>query len=138
MAEVQEIRVKPGDRVSAGQPLVTLDSRELAANRLRAEAAATAGEQTEQAAAAGLAAADAGLALALATYRRISDLRLKNSATPNELDEATAGLRGAEAQVSAAKARVSEARGALAAARAGAEAARIAASYAALTAPLQP
>lgn len=39
VAEVQEIRVKPGDRVAAGQPLVTLDSRELAANRLRAEAA---------------------------------------------------------------------------------------------------
>jgi multidrug efflux pump subunit AcrA (membrane-fusion protein) len=135
MAEVREIRVRPGDRVSAGQVLVTLDSRELAANRLRAEAAATAAEQTEQAATAGLAAAEAGLTLASATYRRIADLRQKNSATPNELDEATAGLRSAEAQVSVAKARVSEARGALAAARAGAEAAAIAASYATLTAP---
>jgi RND family efflux transporter MFP subunit len=135
MAEVREIRVGPGDRVTAGQVLVALDSRELTANRLRAEAAATAAEQSEQAATAGLAAADAGLAMASATYRRVADLREKNSATPNELDEATAGLRAAEAQVSAAKARVSEAHGALAAARAGAEAAAIAASYAILTAP---
>jgi multidrug efflux pump subunit AcrA (membrane-fusion protein) len=135
VAEVREIRVAPGDRVREGQPLIVLDSRELAANRLRAEATVGAAVETGRAAAAGLEAAEAGLALASATYRRIADLRQKNSATPSELDDATAGLRAAEAQVNTAKARVAEARGALAAARAAADATGVVASYAVLSAP---
>jgi multidrug efflux pump subunit AcrA (membrane-fusion protein) len=129
VAEVREIRVAPGDRVREGQPLIVLDSRELAANRLRAEATVGAAVETGRAAAAGLEAAEAGLALASATYRRIADLGQKNSATPSELDDATAGLRAAEAQVNTAKARVAEARGALAAARAAADATGIGRSY---------
>lgn len=135
VAEVRDIRVTTGDRVSAGQVLMTLDDREPTANRLRAEAAATAAVQSEQAAAAGLAAAEARLKLASVTHARIAGLREKNSATPNELDAATADLRAAEAQVDAARAQVSEAGSARTAARAGADAARISASYAALTAP---
>jgi RND family efflux transporter MFP subunit len=59
----------------------------------------------------------------------------RKSATPQELDEATATLRGAEARTTRAAASVEEARAALDAARAGGEAAEVGASFTRVTAP---
>jgi RND family efflux transporter MFP subunit len=135
VAEIREVRVVPGDRVRAGQPLILLDDRDLEANRLRAEAGVAAAEASARAAAAGIAAAEAGLELATATHRRVAELADKKAATPQELDQAVAGLRAGEAQADAARAQQTQADRGLEAARAAADAARVMASYAVLTAP---
>jgi RND family efflux transporter MFP subunit len=135
VAEVREVRVRPGDRVRAGQPLIVLDSRDLAANRARAEAGAAAADAAVKAADAGLQAAEAGLKLADATHRRIAGLADQKAATAQELDQAVAGLRAAQAQADAARAQAAAARSGLEAARAAADAARVMATYAVLTAP---
>jgi multidrug efflux pump subunit AcrA (membrane-fusion protein) len=135
VAEVHAVRVRPGDRVKAGQALVVLDARELQASEARARATMRATEQGADLAGAERDGAQAALALAQATHRRIADLHARKSATPHELDEAVAGLRAAEARARSAEARLAEAGASIEAARAAARAADVAASYATLTAP---
>lgn len=135
MAEVHEILVEPGDKVRAGQVLIRLDARDLQAQRAQAEAGVAAAEQGVKAATTGRDAAEAGLALATATHRRIAELRAKNSATPNELDQAVSGLRSAQSHAAGAQAGIQQAEAAAEAARAGLRAASVGTSYAAITAP---
>jgi len=135
MADVRAVPVKAGDRVRAGQALVLLDGRELQAHQTRASASQAAVTQATALAEADRQAAQASLALARLTHQRIADLKAKNSATQGELDEAVAGLSGAEARMNVAEARVAEARASIESAAAGASAAGVAASYATLTAP---
>lgn len=135
VAPVESVRAQPGDRVRAGQILVTLDDRELQANRARAEAAAAAADQGVRAAVTSRLGAEASLALVQATHRRVSDLRARNSATPNELDQAVGALRAAEAAAQGAQAGVRQAEAAAEAAHAGLRAAAIGASYTVICAP---
>jgi RND family efflux transporter MFP subunit len=135
MAEVQAISAVPGQRVSAGQTLVRLDARDLQANQLRAVAAQASARHGMALAEADLQAADAALALAKVTHQRFTDLRARNSATQQELDEATAGLRAAESRRRAAEARIAEATAGIDAAAAAATSAAVALSYATLQAP---
>lgn len=135
VATVLEVRVRAGDRVRAGQPLVILDGRDLEAARARSAAAVSGSVEGAAAAEADEAAARASLVLAQASFRRIDALRGRNSATPAELDEATAALRAAEARVTAARARAVERTRAVDAARADATAAAATAGYATITAP---
>ena len=135
MAPVREVRVRPGDRVRAGQALVLLDDRDLAADARRARAGGAAAEQGEVAARSQREGALAQLTLARATHRRVAGLHAKKSATDQELDQATAALRAAEAQLAAATARETEAGSAVESARAGSEAAEATASFAVITAP---
>ena len=134
-ADVTQILVKPGDRVRAGQVLIRLDSRDLQAQRSGAEASAAAAEQGVKAAMTNRDAALAGLALATATHKRVAELRAKNSATPNELDQAVSGLREAESRAAGAEAVIRQAEEGAKAARAGLRAATVGASYAEITAP---
>jgi RND family efflux transporter MFP subunit len=134
-AEVREVLVQPGDKVRAGQALVHLDSRDLQAQRAQAEAGVAAAEQGVQAAVTTRAAAEAGLVLATATHKRIADLRAKNSATPNELDQAVGALTVAESHAAGAQAGIQQAQAAAEAARAALRAATVGASYAVITAP---
>ena len=135
MSPVQSVRVRPGDRVRAGQVLLVLDDRGLAATARQASSAATAAEQGARGAASERDAAQAALVLAQASHQRIADLFAKKSATQQELDEATAGLRAAEARRAAADARVQQADASRLGATAGGEAASVMASYAVITAP---
>lgn len=135
LAPITEVRVRAGDRVRKGSVLVLLDGREMVANRARAEAGLAASQQAVSAAEADGRGADAALTLARATHKRIEELHAKRSATSQELDEASAGLRGAEARAAGAQAGLSQAHAGLDAARAAAEAASVGASYAALVAP---
>lgn len=135
MAPVTDVRVHAGDRVRRGDPLIRLDAREMTANRDRAGAAATAARESSAAADADVAAADANLALARATHQRIAELAGKKSATPQELDQAVAGLRAAEAQLRAAQARRNAAAAGEHAADAAASAADTGLSYTTLVAP---
>jgi RND family efflux transporter MFP subunit len=135
LAPVREVRVTPGDRVRAGQVLVVLDGRDLGAHARSAKAAASGAAQGAAAAAAEEREAQASLALARATHERIATLQARRSATPQELDEATAGLRAAEAKAAGATARAQEAASGVDSARAASEAAGVTESFTRITSP---
>ena len=135
MAPVREVRVAPGQRVKTGQVLVVLDDRDLGASARSAKSSAAAAEQAVAAGGADRRAAEAALTLAKASYDRVATLHGRKSATPQELDQATASLRAAEAQLAAIDARIQQAQASLAAARAGSDAASVTAGFAIVTAP---
>jgi multidrug efflux pump subunit AcrA (membrane-fusion protein) len=135
MAPVREILVWPGDRVRKGQTLVALEGDDLAAGARAARSAAIAAEQGARAAGAELLGAEAGLILARASHNRIAGLETKRSATAQELDDATAVLRSAEARVAGATARALQAAAAVESARAGADQASTTHSFTRIAAP---
>ncbi len=135
MAPVVDVRVRPGDRVRKGMPLLVLDSREISANRTQAAAAMESAVEGARAAEADERSAEAALALARATHDRIKTLQAKRSATSQELDQAVAALDGAAAQAAAARGRAAAAASARSAARAASDAAAVAASYSVLSSP---
>ncbi|MBI3681916.1 MAG: efflux RND transporter periplasmic adaptor subunit [Acidobacteria bacterium] len=97
MAYVREVRVNTGDVVSAGQALLVLDSKELDAAYRQAEEAQREAQSAEAEVNGGIAAAKARLDLAQVTFQRMKDLFDKKSISNQELDEASAKLRLAEA-----------------------------------------
>jgi len=135
VAEVREIRVRPGDRVTRGQIVVLLDDRDLAAHRAQATASLAAARHGAASADASRDGADAALLLAKAHHARILQLSDRKSATPAELDHATADLRVAEGAVRAAAARSAEAAAAVVGAEATARASDVTASYSIIAAP---
>ncbi len=135
LAPIHEVRAAPGDRVRAGQVLIVLDGRDLAAQARGARAAAAGADQGAAAATSERQAADAALALARATRERIAGLHAKRSATAQELDDANGALRGAEARAAGAAARVQAAASGVQGANAASEAAETRASFALVTAP---
>jgi multidrug efflux pump subunit AcrA (membrane-fusion protein) len=134
-AELRELTVQPGDRVRKGQILAVLDDRDLAANRARAHASVAAAQSGAASAGAERESAEARLALARANHQRIEQLRDRNSATPQELDRATAELHMADAGVRAARARVDEASASITAAQAAGRSADATASFSTIAAP---
>jgi RND family efflux transporter MFP subunit len=137
LAPVREVRVSPGDHVREGQTLVVLDGDDLAAGARAARTAALAAEQGTKAAAAELLAAEAGLALARASHDRIAVLQAKRSATAQELDDATAALRSAEARVAGASARTSQAALAVESARAASDQSSTTETFTTIAAPFE-
>ncbi len=135
LAPVREVRVSPGDQVRKGQTLIVLDGDDLAAGARAARSAALAAEQGSKAAAAELQAAEAGLALARASHDRIAGLQARRSATAQELDDATATLRSAEARVAGASARALQAASAVESARAAGDQASTIHSFTTIAAP---
>jgi len=135
MAPVREVRVAPGDRVRAGQVLIVLDGRDLAARARSANADVRAADQAVTAASSEQQAAAATLALARASYDRIAGLYAKRSATAQELDDATGALRTAEARAAGTAARVQGAALVVESARAASDAAGTTESFALITAP---
>ena len=135
LAPVREVRVSPGDQVRKGQTLIVLDGDDLAAGARAARSAALAAEQGSKAAAAEHQAAEAGLALARASHDRIAGLQAKRSATAQELDDATATLRSAEARVAGASARALQSVLAVESARAAGDQASTTESFTTIAAP---
>jgi multidrug efflux pump subunit AcrA (membrane-fusion protein) len=135
MAPVTQVHVNPGDRVRRGAALVTLDGREIQANKGRAEATSLSAVEAARAAEADVRGAESALVLARATHDRMAGLHDKRSATAQELDEAVAALAAAEAQRASAQARLAAANAARDAAQASVEAATVTATYTVLTAP---
>jgi multidrug efflux pump subunit AcrA (membrane-fusion protein) len=135
LAPVREVRVSPGDQVRAGQTLIVLAGDDLAAGARAARSAAVAAEQGSKAAAADVLAAEAGLALARASHDRIAGLQVRQSATAQELDDATAILRSAEARVAGASARALQATAAVESARAASDQAGATESFTTIAAP---
>ena len=135
LAPVREVRVSPGDRVRAGQTLIVLDGADLASGARAARAAALAAEQGSKAVAAELEAAEAGLVLARASHDRVAGLQARRSATAQELDDAIATLRSAEARVAGASARASQAASTVESARAASDQAATTAAFTTIAAP---
>jgi RND family efflux transporter MFP subunit len=135
LAPVREVRVLPGDHVRQGQTLIVLDGDDLAAAGRAARSAAIAAEQGAKAAAAELQAAEAALVLARSSYDRIARLQARRSATAQELDEAIATLRGAEARVAALSAKALQATSTVDSARAAGDQAATTQSFTTIAAP---
>ena len=135
VAPVREVRVSPGDRVRKGQTLIVLDGDDLVAGARAARSAAIAADQGSKAAAAELQAAQASLILARASHERIASLQARRSATAQELDDATATLRSAEARVAGASARALQAASAVESARAASDQAGATQSFTTIAAP---
>jgi RND family efflux transporter MFP subunit len=94
MGTVTAVLVKEGDRVSAGQPMVRIDARDLDAKRQQVEA--------------GIASAEAMYQEALLMTNRMRALHADSAAPRAQLDAAEAGLARAQAGVNAAKAGAGE------------------------------
>jgi RND family efflux transporter MFP subunit len=135
MSAIVEVPVKPGDRVRAGQVLVRLDTRQLAAGQARADAGLAAMVEAQSAADAEREAASSALTLARASHARIATLAERKVATPAEIDAAVAALRGAEARMKGAEARKAEIASSIEAARAAARTASVDASFGTIVAP---
>jgi RND family efflux transporter MFP subunit len=135
LATVSDVKVRPGDRVRRGEPLVVLDAREQQGGHDRATAAIAAAEQGSAAAEADIAASEAQLTLARVTHQRIADLASKRSATAQELDQARAALTAAEAQLRGARARRAASEAQLDGARSAAIVAAAQVSYTRIAAP---
>lgn len=105
MGYVREVKVQTGDRVQAGQLLVTLDARDLEVNSRRAEAALDEVRSSVPEADSAVAGAKANLDLAQTTFIRMQDLWNKKSISNQEFDEASAKLKAAQAAHEMARAR---------------------------------
>jgi RND family efflux transporter MFP subunit len=135
VATITGVRVKAGDRVRAGEVLVTLDAGDVAEHTHQARARAVAAEKALVQARADQSAAEAEHRLAAAWQTRIAALHARNSATAQERDEADARLAAAAARLAGAHARIEAADADLAAARAAVGVAAATESFTTLRAP---
>jgi RND family efflux transporter MFP subunit len=135
VAPIAEVRVKAGDRVRAGDVLVTLDARDVTEHTGQARASAVAAEKALEQARTEQTAAAAEHRLATAWQTRIAALHARNSATDQERDEAEARLAGAAARLAAAQAGIEGADAHLASARAAVGVATATESFSTLRAP---
>lgn len=89
LATVLDVKVRPGDRVKPGDPLIVLDDREMLAQQREATAA--------------LAAADADLVTRRADYERAKKARAGGAVSDDEYGKVEGAFRVADAQVNRAK-----------------------------------
>ena len=135
MSRIERIAVSEGSYVKAGDPIATLDDRELRAGLEAAEAAGREADSAIRAAGHQIAAAEAQVRLAQRTHDRFAGLFEKESVTRQELDEAEARLEGARAALETARAGQAQAQAKRAQAEAAATRARTQLDYAQVTAP---
>jgi RND family efflux transporter MFP subunit len=135
MGYVREMKVDAGDRVKAGQPLVTLDSRDLEAGYRQAQAGLSEARSALMEVDNAIAAAEAQLSLAEATHRRMKDLYDKKSISNQEFDEVSARLRMAQANREMAVSRKQQLAGKIQQAEEALESASIIKNYAEIAAP---
>lgn len=99
LGTVTSVRVQEGDRVRMGDVLLTIDDRQVGAQKQQAEAALAEARQMEEA---GRAARDAAIAeadLATATYNRYQALLSQESVSRQEFDDVKARFRQAQANL---------------------------------------
>jgi multidrug efflux system membrane fusion protein len=102
---VREVKVQAGDRVQAGQLLVTLDARDLDVNSRKAEATLDEVRSSVPEADSAVAGAKVNLDLTQTTFNRMQELWNKKSISNQEFDEASAKLKAAQAAYEMARAR---------------------------------
>ena len=103
MGRIQQIMVREGDGVRAGQTLVVLDDAALRASTDQAQAAVKAA-QNEQAA------AQTDAKLAASTLERYKQLQAEKSVSPQEMDEVSRRAEAAAARLEAVRAQTDAAR----------------------------
>lgn len=135
MAYVREVRVRAGDSVSAGQVVVTLDAKEMDTAVRQAEAMGLEAKNAHAEVTQAIAAAQAQVELAKVTHKRMTELFGRKSITQQELDEATARLRMAEAQLAGASAKRNQVDARVTQASEAAESAKIQRGYLEIRAP---
>jgi RND family efflux transporter MFP subunit len=121
MGHIQQVLVREGDSVRAGQTLVILDDAAIRASVEQAQAGVKAAQSAQ-------AAAQANAALAASTLARYKQLDAQKSVSPQELDEVSRRSEAAAANLEAVRAQTD-------AARAQETGARTMQSYARLVAP---
>lgn len=136
MAYAREVRVRIGDQVRAGQPLVILDARDLDARRRQAEAGRTEARASAAEADHAIAAAQANLQLAEVTYKRMKDLYDKRSLSDQEFDEASTRVKSARANLEMAQSRRGQVDARIAQAGEEVKSAEIMGGYSVITSPI--
>jgi len=121
MGRIQQVKVREGDSVRAGQTLVVLDDAALRAQVEQAQAGVKAAQNAQ-------AAAQTNAALAASTLSRYKQLESEKSVSPQEMDEVSRRAESAAASVDAMRAETD-------AARAQESGARTMMSYTRLVAP---
>jgi len=135
MGYVRDVRVAVGDRVRTGQPLVTIDSRELEAVYGQAEAARAEAQSAIAEVENSVSAARANLELSQVTFNRMKDLFEKRSISNQEYDEAAARLEVAKANLQMAQSKRTQLAAKVRQADAAVRSAGIVRGYAQITAP---
>jgi RND family efflux transporter MFP subunit len=135
MGYVQQVSVQVGDHVRQGQPLITLEERDLDASLRRAEAGRAEVQSAIPELENATAAAKASLDLALATFKRMEELAAKKSISNQEFDEASARLKAAQANYEMTRSRRTQLNSRMAGVDQEVSAAGIMRDYAKLTAP---
>lgn len=107
---IRQVLVQAGERVRAGQLLVTLDDSALSSEVNRATAAQMAVEKQQMA-------AKANASLAAGTLARYQELKDQNSVSPQEFDEVQGRSQASALELQALQAQSSEAKAAVAGAR---------------------
>ncbi len=105
MATVLDVKVQPGDRVAAGQTLITLDARNFETAQTQAQFALNEARNALPETDSAIASAQAQLDLAQSTLRRMKELLDKRSLSPQEFDESSARVKLAQAALAMAQAR---------------------------------
>jgi RND family efflux transporter MFP subunit len=103
MGRIQQVLVREGDSVRAGQTLVVLDDAALRAQVEQAQAGVKAAQNAQ-------AAAQTNAALAASTLDRYKQLQSQKSVSPQEMDEVSRRAEGAAASVDAMRAQADVAR----------------------------
>ncbi|MEO8597838.1 MAG: efflux RND transporter periplasmic adaptor subunit [Candidatus Solibacter sp.] len=135
MAYVQQVNAQAGDHVRQGQTLISLDPRDLDSNVRRAEAGLVEAQSGMAELENATAAAKANFDLAQSTFKRIEELAGKKSVSNQELDEASARQRAAQANYEMVGARRSQIASRTGVAEQEVRAARIQREYARIDAP---
>jgi RND family efflux transporter MFP subunit len=135
MGYVQQVNVQVGDHVREGQPLITLEVRDLDASVRLAEAGRAEVESAIPELENATAAAKANLDLAQATFKRMEELAAKKSISNQEFDEASARLKAAQANYEMARSRRTQLNSKMAQVDQEVRAAGIMREYAKLAAP---
>jgi RND family efflux transporter MFP subunit len=135
MGYVQQVSVQVGDHVREGQPLIALDARDLDVSLRRAEAGRAEVEGAIPELENATAAAKANLDLAQTTFRRMEELAARKSIANQELDEASARLKAAQANYDVMRSRRAQVSSKMATVEQEVRAAGIVREYAKLAAP---
>lgn len=135
MGYIQTVRVREGDRVSAGQTLIEISAQELHAGADQAKAAQQEARSAQAEVDSAIAAAESQAVLARTTYQRMKNLHERKSLSDQEFDEASARLAAAEANLRMAQARKGQVAEKILQASAGVAAAESQLSYLRIAAP---